>query len=89
MLYRALVVLCIDGLITILIEGRCSLICLYDLFFDTLNHPLLSTEHCSHQEYIVDDVTYMRVKFYVDGSKRKGTVHVDLKKVSAIQSSDI
>ena len=23
----------------------------------------------------------MRVKFYVDGSKRKGTVHVDLKKV--------
>ena len=29
----------------------------------------------------MDDVTYMRVKFYVDGSKRKGTVHVDLKKV--------
>ena len=36
---------------------------------------------CSHQEYIVDNETYMRVKFYVDGSKRKGTVHVDLKKV--------
>ena len=30
----------------------------------------------------MDDVTYMRVKFYVDGSKRKGTVHVDLKKVN-------
>lgn len=42
---------------------------------------------CRHQEYIVDDVTYMRVKFYVDGSKRKGTVHVDLKKVSWFISS--
>ena len=42
---------------------------------------------CRHQEYIVDDVAYMRVKFYVDGSKRKGTVHVDLKKVSWFMSS--
>ena len=33
----------------------------------------------------MDDVTYMRVKFYVDGSKRKGTVHVDLKKVSGYE----
>ena len=24
---------------------------------------------------------YMRMKFYVDGTKRKGTVHLDLKKV--------
>ena len=39
---------------------------------------------CRHQEYIVDNETYMRVKFYVDGSKRKGTVHVDLKKVSSL-----
>ena len=36
---------------------------------------------CRHQEYIVDDVTYMRLKFYVDGSKRKGTATIDLKKV--------
>ena len=36
---------------------------------------------CSHQEYVVDGVDYMRVQFYVDGSKRKGTVHLDLKKV--------
>ena len=35
----------------------------------------------------MDDVAYMRVKFYVDGSKRKGTVHVDLKKVSWFMSS--
>ena len=26
-------------------------------------------------------VTYMRMKFYVDGKKRKGVVHLDLKKV--------
>ena len=25
---------------------------------------------------------YMRMKFYVDGSKRKGEVHLDLKKVT-------
>lgn len=25
---------------------------------------------------------HMRMKFYVDGSKRKGTVHLDLKKVT-------
>ncbi len=35
----------------------------------------------------MDDVTYMRVKFYVDGSKRKGTVHVDLRKVIWLVSS--
>ena len=29
----------------------------------------------------MDGVTYMRVKFYVDGSKRKGTAYLDLKKV--------
>ena len=45
-----------------------------------LNYKSLSLQY-RHQEYIVDDVTYMRVKFYIDGSKRKGTVHVDLKKV--------
>ncbi|XP_065064374.1 mitochondrial import inner membrane translocase subunit Tim21-like [Rhopilema esculentum] len=36
----------------------------------------------SHQEYIVDGVNYMRVKFYIAGSKRKGTVHVDTKEIS-------
>ena len=34
-----------------------------------------------HQEYIVEGVSYMRMQFYVDGSKRKGTVHLDMKKV--------
>ncbi len=29
----------------------------------------------------MDGVTYMRMKFYVDGSKRKGVVVLDLKKV--------
>jgi len=38
-----------------------------------------------HQEYIVEGTTYMRMKFYVDGSKRKGTVHLDLKKVRYLQ----
>lgn len=34
----------------------------------------------AHQEYIVDGESYMRVKFYVDGSRRKGEAHLDLKK---------
>ena len=33
----------------------------------------------------MDGVTYMRVKFYVDGSKRKGTAYLDLKKVCTRQ----
>jgi len=37
--------------------------------------------HCSYQEYLVDGENYMRVKFYLKGSKRKGTVHVDVKQV--------
>ena len=37
---------------------------------------------CRHQEYIVDGVTYMRLKFYVDGSKMKGTATIDLRKVA-------
>lgn len=41
------------------------------------NDPLI----ISHLEYIVDGVTYMRMKFHVSGSKRKGTVFMDLKKV--------
>lgn len=38
--------------------------------------------HVSYQEYLVDGENYMRVKFYVSGPKRKGTVHVDVKKGS-------
>ena len=37
---------------------------------------------CRHQEYIVDGVSYMRLKFYVDGVKRKGIATIDLKKVT-------
>ena len=37
--------------------------------------------HFSYQEYLVDGENYMRVKFYLKGSKRKGTVHVDVKQV--------
>ena len=36
---------------------------------------------CRHQEYEVEGVTYMRMKFYVKGSRRTGTVHLDMKKV--------
>ncbi|RDD46922.1 Mitochondrial import inner membrane translocase subunit Tim21 [Trichoplax sp. H2] len=36
----------------------------------------------SSQEYIVDDVNYMRVRYYINGTRNKGTVHVDLKEVS-------
>lgn len=38
--------------------------------------------HVSYQEYLVDGENYMRVKFYLSGSKRKGTVHVDVKQGS-------
>lgn len=31
----------------------------------------------------MDGVSYMRVKFYVDGSKRKGVAYLDLKKVNS------
>jgi len=38
--------------------------------------------HVSYQEYLVDGENYMRVKFYLSGPKRKGTVHVDVKQGS-------
>ena len=44
------------------------------------------TCNCSHQEYIVDGKEYMRMQFYVSGSKQKATAHLDLKKVSTILS---
>ena len=40
-----------------------------------------STTPLSSQEYIVNGEEHMRVIFYVSGSKRKGTAHMDLKKV--------
>ena len=46
---------------------------------------LVILSHCffySYQEYLVDGENYMRVKFYVSGPKRKGTVHVDVKEVT-------
>ena len=33
----------------------------------------------------MDGVTYMRMKFYVKGSLRSGTVQLDMKKVSKIR----
>lgn len=39
--------------------------------------------HVSYQEYIVNGENYMRVKFYVAGNQRKGTVHVDVKQTSS------
>ena len=51
----------------------------------TNNWSIIITNHIfsfSNQEYIVGGVSYMRVKFYVDGSKRKGIAYLDLKKVS-------
>ena len=42
-------------------------------------HVSLFTQ--SYQEYLVDGENYMRVKFYIKGSNRKGTVHVDVKQV--------
>ena len=41
----------------------------------------MSIFHYSYQEYLVDGENYMRVKFYLKGSKRKGKVHVDVKQV--------
>ena len=41
----------------------------------------MSSFNSSSQEYIVAGENYMRVKFYVSGAHRKGTVHVDVKQV--------
>ncbi|XP_013777324.1 mitochondrial import inner membrane translocase subunit Tim21-like [Limulus polyphemus] len=35
--------------------------------------------HVSHLEYEKDGVNYMRMKFYIEGSQRKGTVHLEVK----------
>lgn len=36
---------------------------------------------CRHQEYMVEGVSYMRMKFYIKGTKRTGVVHLDMKEV--------
>ena len=41
--------------------------------------------HYSYQEYVVGGENYMRVKFYLKGSRRKGTVHVDVKQVQSLK----
>lgn len=35
--------------------------------------------HVSHVSYLKDDINHMRMKFYIEGSKRKGTVHLEIK----------
>ena len=45
--------------------------------------------YSSHLEYVVDERTYMRMQFYVSGSRRKGKAHIDLKKVTYPFSSCI
>ena len=41
----------------------------------------MSSYNHSHQEYIVNGEDYMRMQFYVSGSKQQATAHLDLKKV--------
>lgn len=38
----------------------------------------------SHIEYEKDDKKFMRMKFYVEGSRKKGTVHLEMKQVIPI-----
>ena len=51
---------------------------LYMIYLLLLNTVIFSL---SYLEYEVEGVTYMRMKFYVSGSKRKGEAVLDLKKV--------
>ena len=46
-----------------------------------IEHVNLSSFPRRHQEYVVEGVTYMRMKFYVKGSLRSGTVQLDMRKV--------
>lgn len=38
--------------------------------------------HVSHMEYIKDGINYMRMKFYIKGSIRSGTVHLEVREDS-------
>lgn len=57
---------------------------MFQLFAPSIEALVL---HYSYQEYLVDGENYMRVKFYLSGSKRKGTVHVDVKQVTQNQAA--
>ncbi|XP_067140556.1 mitochondrial import inner membrane translocase subunit Tim21 [Centruroides vittatus] len=35
--------------------------------------------HVSHLEYVKDGLNYMRMKFYIEGNRRKGVVHLEMK----------
>lgn len=35
--------------------------------------------YVSHVEYVKDGINHMRMKFYIEGSRRKGTVHLEVK----------
>lgn len=35
--------------------------------------------HVSHMEYVKDGLNYMRMKFYIEGNRRKGVVHLEMK----------
>ncbi|XP_049266932.1 mitochondrial import inner membrane translocase subunit Tim21 isoform X1 [Rhipicephalus sanguineus] len=38
--------------------------------------------HVSHMEYIKDGINYMRMKFYIKGPSRSGTVHLEVREDS-------
>lgn len=39
--------------------------------------------HVSHMEYQKDGINYLRMKFYLQGLRRKGTVHLEMKENSS------
>lgn len=36
--------------------------------------------HVSHMEYVKDGINHMRMKFYIKGSRKSGTVHLEVRK---------
>jgi len=38
----------------------------------------------SHMYYIKQGIKYMRIKFYVEGTRRRGTVYAEVKEVSTL-----
>ncbi|KAL1425769.1 hypothetical protein MTO96_018928 [Rhipicephalus appendiculatus] len=57
------------------------------LMFYTIFHELFSghspnSVHVSHMEYIKDGINYMRMKFYIKGPSRSGTVHLEVREDS-------
>ncbi|XP_071959181.1 mitochondrial import inner membrane translocase subunit Tim21-like [Antedon mediterranea] len=39
--------------------------------------------HVSHMIFTKNDIQYMRMKFYIEGSKQKGTVHLQVEQVAS------